>query len=87
MAVFQEIQRKFRSDQFEFSKHAADQSIIRGVSVAELRQAIKTGEIIEDYPTDKYGPSCLIFGVTLKERPLHINAATLAYPAEDHHTV
>jgi hypothetical protein len=42
------------------------------LSVQELREAIAIGEIIEDYPTDKYGPSCLVFGVTLARRPLHI---------------
>ena len=50
MALIKEIQEKIRADQFEFSKHATDQSIIRHISVAELRQAIENGEIIEDYP-------------------------------------
>jgi hypothetical protein len=34
--------------------------------------------IIEDYPDDKYGPSCLVFGVTEAGRPLHIQCS---YPA------
>jgi hypothetical protein len=29
-------------------------------------------------PTDKYGPSCLVFGVTLTHRPLHIQCS---YPS------
>ena len=78
MALIEEIQRKIRFAQFEFSKHAVDQSIIRRISVEELRQAIENGEIIENYPTDKYGPSCLIFGLTLEERPLHIQCS---YPS------
>jgi hypothetical protein len=36
------------------------------------------GEVIEDYPTDKYGPSCLVFGSTLARRPLHIHCS---YPS------
>jgi Domain of unknown function (DUF4258) len=48
-----------------------DQSIARHISVQELREAIAIGEVIEDYPTDKYGPSCIVFGVTLAGRPLH----------------
>ena len=78
MALIKEIQEKIRADQFEFSKHATDQSIIRHISVAELRQAIENGEIIEDYPDDKYGPSCLIFGTTVGERPLHVQCS---YPS------
>ena len=48
MALIEEIQRKIRSGEFEFSKHAVDQSILRGIGVAELQQAIASGEIIED---------------------------------------
>ncbi|MBI4745320.1 MAG: DUF4258 domain-containing protein [Deltaproteobacteria bacterium] len=29
------------------------------------------GEIIEDYPTDKPYPSCLIYGQTFGEEPVH----------------
>jgi len=72
MAIIQQIRNKIRKNEFEFSKHATDQSIIRRISVAEVRQAIASGEVIEDYPDDKYGPSCLISGFTQAERPLHI---------------
>ena len=65
-------------DEFEFSKHAVDQSIIREISVQEIRSAVSVGEIIEDYPDDKYSPSCLIFGMTDNKRPIHIQCS---YPA------
>jgi hypothetical protein len=39
-----------REDRFEFSKHAVDQSILRGISVAEIRRALYEPEILEDYP-------------------------------------
>jgi hypothetical protein len=78
MSLLRDIQAKFIRDEFEFSKHAVDQSILRDVSVAEIREAINSGEIIEDYPDDKYGPSCLIFGRTPAKRPLHIQCS---YPS------
>ena len=78
MAIIDDIREKIASDQFELSQHAVDQSIVRHISVQELREAIAIGEIIEDYPTDKYGPSCLVFGVTLARRPLHIQCS---YPS------
>jgi hypothetical protein len=62
--MIEEIRQKIAHGQFEFSRHAVDQSLIRHISVQELREAIDKGEIIEDYPDDKYGPSCLIFGLT-----------------------
>ena len=69
------IRAKFAREAFEFSLHATDQTILRGISVGEIREAIQTGEIIEDYPDDKYGPSCLIFGFTDAGRPLHIQCS------------
>ena len=78
MAIIDEIRAKIAGSQFEFSQHAVDQSIVRHISVQELREAIAIGEVIEDYPNDKYGPSCLVFGVTLAGRPLHIQCS---YPS------
>jgi len=74
----EDIRQKFAEDRFEFSKHAVDQSIIRRILVQEVREATASGRIIEDYPDDKYGPSCLILGFTLAQRPLHIQCS---YPS------
>jgi hypothetical protein len=61
MALIQEIRAKIKKRHYEYSKHAVDQSIIRDISVAELEDAVAgKSEVIEDYPEDKYGPSCLI---------------------------
>lgn len=76
--MIEQIRAKIAAGQFEFSKHAVDQSIIRHISVQELRGAVADGEIIEDYPDDKYGPSCLIFGFTQTGKPLHIQCS---YPS------
>ena len=71
--MLEEIHEKILSNQYEFSEHALNQSILRQISVAEIKQAILQGKIIEDYPNDKYGASCLIFGFTQQKRPLHIH--------------
>jgi hypothetical protein len=63
---------------FELSKHAVDQSIIRGIRIAEIKETIAQGKVIEDYPDDKYGASCLITGFTAANRPLHIQCS---YPS------
>jgi len=76
--MVEQIRAKIRARQFELSKHAVDQSILRRVSVQELREVIANGEIIEDYPDDKYGPSCLILGFTRAGRPLHVQCS---YPS------
>lgn len=76
MVLLNEIRSKIARRQYEFSKHAVDQTIIRDISVAELEQAIsRRSEVIEDYPDDKYGPSCLILGFTRAERPIHVQCS------------
>ncbi len=75
MKILNAIRRKIRIGQVEFSQHAADQSIIRGISMQDFRDAMERSEVIEDYPHDKYGPSCLILGFTSLQRPLHIHCS------------
>lgn len=41
------IREKIASDQFEFSEHAVGQSIIRRISVQELREAVANGEFLK----------------------------------------
>jgi hypothetical protein len=76
--MIEQIRTKIQAGQFEFSKHAVDQSVLRRISVQELRGAIANAEIIENYPDDKYGPSCLILGFTRAGRPLHVQCS---YPS------
>lgn len=78
MVAIDEIREKIFQGQFEFSKHAVDQSILRHIQVKHLREAIATDEIIEDYPDDKYGPSYLILGFTAAQEPLHVQCS---YPS------
>ena len=63
MVKLEKIKEKILARQYEFTKHAVDQSIIRDISVVELEEAVTVAsEVTEDYPDDKYGPSCLILG-------------------------
>jgi hypothetical protein len=78
MSLIADLQAKVASDQFEFSRHAVDQSILRSILVQEVREAFATGEVIEDYPVDKFGPSCLVLGFTSTGCPLHIQCS---YPS------
>jgi hypothetical protein len=60
MELLDAIRQKIRRRQYEFSKHAVDQSIVRDISVREFEEAMENrSEVIEDYLGDKYGPSCL----------------------------
>lgn len=76
--MLEEIRKKVAQGLFEFTQHAVNQSLLHRISVLELREAIAQGEIIEDYPHDKYGPSCLIMGLTQAGRPVYMQCS---YPA------
>lgn len=47
----------------------------RMISAAHVRKALEDGEIIEDYPADARGHSCLILGGGKDGRPIHIVCA------------
>jgi len=79
MGTLDEIRDRILRRQYEWSRQAVDQSVIRDISVGEVEEAIRNrSEVIEDYPDDKYGPSCLILGFTNTGRPLHIQCS---YPS------
>jgi hypothetical protein len=65
--------------QYLLSDHASKRGVERGISSGEIEQAVLSGEVIEDYPDDKYGPSCLILGATENDRILHVQ---LSYPPQ-----
>ncbi len=44
MELIHEIRSRFAKEMFEFSRHAADQTILREIKVDEIRQAIKSGK-------------------------------------------
>jgi hypothetical protein len=50
----------------------------RGADWADPSQDRRNGEIIEDYPDDKYGPSSLVLGFAVAGRPLHVQCS---YPS------
>jgi hypothetical protein len=47
----------------------------RMISVQEVRRAVLRGEIIEDYPEDARGHSCLILGTGDGGRKIHVICA------------
>jgi hypothetical protein len=69
------IRIAFRVGRYEISRHAVLRMLRRTIRTDEIEAAVATAEIIEDYPTDKYGPSVLLLGFSRAGRPLHIQVA------------
>ena len=49
--------------------------IKRSILRHEVEEALCVGEIIEEYPYDKYSPSCLVYGKTVDGRGLHVQVS------------
>ena len=67
-----DIREKLIAGHFEFSRHALQRVAERNIRDIEIREAGRSLEMLEAYPTDKYSPSCLLLGFTSAQRPLHL---------------
>jgi Domain of unknown function (DUF4258) len=47
----------------------------RMISTTEVEAVVRTGEIIEDYPEDTRGHSCLMLGFGQNDRAIHVVCA------------
>jgi len=77
MFSLDEIRQRLAGGRFEFSRHAFKRAVERNVSEREIREAGRLATIIEDYPDDKYAPSCLLLGFGESGRPLHLQVSYL----------
>lgn len=66
------IRDKIKRGKYRFSNHAVKRMIKRSISRHEVEEVILRGEIIEEYPDDKYSPSCLVYGRTKRGKDLHV---------------
>lgn len=72
------LRAQLAAGEFEFTQHALKRVVERNIANHEIREAGAHAAIIEDYPADKYGSSCLLLGFSIANRPLHIQVARQA---------
>ena len=75
MKTLEQVRNQLSGGEFDFSRHAVKRAVERNIGEQEIRQAGMTATVIEEYPEDKYSPSCLLLGFTEAERPLHIQVS------------
>ncbi len=73
--TFEQIRQQLQDGEFDFTRHALKRVVERNISELEIREASENAQTIEDYPEDKYSPSCLIFGQTKSKRPIHLQVS------------
>ena len=75
MKSLAQIRLQLERGDYWLSRHAFRRIVERNIKETEIRQAWSNAVIVEDYPTDKYSPSCLLLGFTSESRPLHIQVS------------
>jgi len=73
--MIEDIRKRVEAEDHRFTFHAFERCVERVISPEDIKDVILSGEIIEDYPSDKYDPSCLIHGVTEAGRVLHVQCS------------
>jgi len=73
--MIETIRKKVAADQYRFTLHALERMVERDIQPDEIKTAISNGKIIEDYPQDKYGHSCLICGHCRPDKILHVQCS------------
>ena len=66
-----EIQDLIGKGRYEFSEHAQRERLDDDLDVTEIEAALLGGEILEQYPDDPRGESCLVLGFA-GPRPVHV---------------
>jgi hypothetical protein len=73
--MIDDIKKIVQLGEYRLTLHALERCTERNISPYEIKETIFTGEIVESYPLDKYGPSCLICGWTEEGRVLHVQCS------------
>ena len=70
-----------RAQHYSLSQHAEEERQAEQIRLSEIESALREAEIIEHYPGDVRGPSCLALGFA-GSCPLHLVCAVKDAPRE-----
>jgi Domain of unknown function (DUF4258) len=72
--IIQRLQARVRERKYRLTSHAEREREADQITVQEIEEAVLSEdcELIEDYPADPRGHSCLILGWTGADLPIHM---------------
>ena len=73
IAIFKDL---FLASRIKWTQHGLERMQERDISIADVRNCIMNGEIIEEYPNDFPITSMLVFGHNVEGRVLHTVCGT-----------
>ncbi len=66
------IKERVRNEVYYFSAHADEERMNDDLTIGDVEEAIGFGRILEEYPEDKRGESCLVVGYSNSGIPIHV---------------
>jgi hypothetical protein len=75
MKAIERIRIQLATGRYTLTRHALRRAVERNISERDIRESGSLADIIEEYPEDKYSPSCLLLGFTDLGRPLHLHVS------------
>ena len=66
------IKEFVRTGKIRWTNHCIVRLFQRNISQEDIENALLNGEIIEEYENDYPYPSCLVYGVNLNNKVLHV---------------
>jgi hypothetical protein len=66
------IKNCVKSNEYLFTMHGDQERMNDNLTISEVEEAILSGRILENYPEDKRGESCLVVGFSNSGIPIHI---------------
>lgn len=70
------IKELVRTGKIRWTNHCIVRLFQRNISQEDIENALLNGEIIEEYENDYPYPSCLVYGIDLNNKVLHVICGT-----------
>ena len=61
-----------RPEKIALTKHARERLVERAITIDDIVNGIDTGEVIKQYEDDKPLPSCLVLGLSVNNKYIHV---------------
>ena len=65
------IRESVANGDYEISLHADEERLAEALTVEQIEDVLKQAELLEDYPEDRRGHSCLVLGYSASQ-PVHV---------------
>ena len=68
----EQVKALVRQRRYKTSHHAEAEREAETITIDDIKTAVLNGDLLEDYPDDPRGHSCLMLGTAEDGRPLHV---------------